>query len=916
VLRKRLRTIRMAAIAATCLGVLAWAVTESLATGPVTVASDSFNRTVSGGWGTAEVGGSWTLLDTPADWSVAPGIGSISVPAGAQQRAVLGSVSTQNVNLLAKIVLPRCTGSGANCDAFLLGRVSGGSSPTYYRVGVVQGQGSTILLRAQRSEGSFLSGDLNTGIPAANGAVVWLRVEFQGSSPTTIRARAWLDGTTEPTSWLLSTTDTTAAEQVAGAVGVRARNEDTAASHTFEYESFLATETVSSPVKPTVKTESASSVSANGATLHGLVNPNGFEVTECKLEYGTTNTYGSSVPCTPAPGAGTSSVAVAGAISGLKETTTYHFRVVAKNAGGTSEGADAEFTTTSSTPVKPTVKTEPASSVAANTATLNGLVNPNGFEVSECKLEYGTSTTYTNSATCTPPPGSGSANVAVSAAISGLAENTTYHFRVLAKNAGGTSEGADESFKTTSTPVKGDWPKYLHDLGSSGFTTENLITRANASALRSATGWPVQGSGRIVTQPVVANNLVYWGTWDGYEHATALPGSLASGWATDLGAATSSGCGSTNGVASTGAVASVTLAGQTSPRSVLFVGGGGTDAAGGGSAQLYALDALTGSVLWRTPLGPSPNNFMWSSPAVYTYTNSSGATVTSVYVGVASFGDCPLVQGRVVQVDATSGQVQHTFAVVPSGCTGGGVWGSPTIDQSDGSLYVATGNPGSCSSAQPYAEALVKLRASDLSVLGSWQIPGTEKTADGDFGAAPTLFSGTVSSGGALRSLVGVPNKNGVYYVFDRSQVSAGPVAKPHVAVAGDCPQCGKGSISPSAWDGTTLYVAGGNTTIKGTSYAGSLRAFDPNNLSTPLWEDGLDGPVLGAVTAAPGLAVVGEGHYTVVVDASNGNVLLRAPVNSISSSSPANFWGAPSIADGTLFEGDTHGYLYAYTGG
>src|SRR5438876_10052709 len=114
-LRIRLRTIGMAAVAAACFGALAWTVTASLATGPVTVASDSFNRTVSGGWGTAEVGGSWTVLDTAADWSVAPGIGSISVPAGAQQRAVLGSVSVQNVSLLAKIVLPRCTGSGANC---------------------------------------------------------------------------------------------------------------------------------------------------------------------------------------------------------------------------------------------------------------------------------------------------------------------------------------------------------------------------------------------------------------------------------------------------------------------------------------------------------------------------------------------------------------------------------------------------------------------------------------------------------------------------------------------------------------------------------------------------------------------------------------------------------------------------------
>src|SRR5207244_5741810 len=164
-----------------------------------------------------------------------------------------------------------------------------------------------------------------------------------------------------------------------------------------------------------------------------------------------------------------------------------------------------------------------------------------------------------------------------------------------------------------------------------------------------------------------------------------------------------------------------------------------------------------------------------------------------------------------------------------------------------------------------------KLRASELSVLGHWQIPAAEKTTDGDFGAAPTLFSGTVTPGGTVRSLVGIPNKNGIYYVFDRSQVSAGPVARLQVAVGGGGPLSGSGSISPSAWDGTTLYVAGGNTNINGTSYAGGVRAFNPNNLSTPLWQHGLaDGPVLAAVTAAPGLVVVGEGHYTVVVDGSN----------------------------------------------
>src|SRR5437588_399954 len=102
----------------------------------------------------------------------------------------------------------------------------------------------------------------------------------------------------------------------------------------------------------------------------------------------------------------------------------------------------------------PTVKTEPASSVATTSATLNAQVNPNGSEVTECKLEYGTSTTYSSSAACTPAPGSGTGNVAVSAAVSGLTENTTYHFRVVAKNAGGTSEGADETLKTKVTPVK------------------------------------------------------------------------------------------------------------------------------------------------------------------------------------------------------------------------------------------------------------------------------------------------------------------------------------------------------------------------------------------------------------------------------------------------------------------------------
>jgi hypothetical protein len=210
--------------------------------GNALVAADSFNRTVSGGWGAADVGGPWTLIDTPGSWSVAPGAGSVGVAATAQARAVLGGVAVQNVDLLAEIVLPLCTGSGSNCDGYVVGRYTGGSSPSYYRVGAVQGQGrSTVYLRGQRSDGSNLAGDLNTGIPAAGGVMLWVRVQFQGVSPTTIRARIWPAGAAEPSTWLLNTTDSTSAQQTAGAVGVRARNEDTAAARTFKFESYQAT---------------------------------------------------------------------------------------------------------------------------------------------------------------------------------------------------------------------------------------------------------------------------------------------------------------------------------------------------------------------------------------------------------------------------------------------------------------------------------------------------------------------------------------------------------------------------------------------------------------------------------------------------------------------------------------------------
>ena len=203
------------------------------------------------------------------------------------------------------------------------------------------------------------------------------------------------------------------------------------------------------PNAPTVTTGTASAVTQTSAKLGGSVNPNGGEVSECKLEYGTSTSYGSSTTCNPAPGSGSSPVAVSAAVTGLAANTTYHFRITATNAGGTSKGNDQTFTTL---PNPPTVTTGTASAVTQTSAKLGASVNPNGAEVSECKLEYGTSTSYSSSTTCNPAPGSGSSPVAVSAAITGLAANTTYHFRITATNTGGTSYGSDQTFKTLPNP--------------------------------------------------------------------------------------------------------------------------------------------------------------------------------------------------------------------------------------------------------------------------------------------------------------------------------------------------------------------------------------------------------------------------------------------------------------------------------
>ena len=455
-----------------------------------------------------------------------------------------------------------------------------------------------------------------------------------------------------------------------------------------------------------------------------------------------------------------------------------------------------------------------------------------------------------------------------------------------------------------------DWPEYEHDITGSGYTTDTGISVLNASTLASRAGWPSRSaSGAMITaQPIESGGYLYWGSWDGVEHGTPVNGG-AGGWATSMGTLTyppTSACAKSgvHGVGDAGVVANVTTKGNTGP--VLFVAGGGNDFVGGGWSSMYALDALTGSVLWKTQIAPSPDVYLWSSPL---YFQSPGQTDPSIYEGVADVGEpCPLVRGAVVQLDALTGAIQNTFYTVPSGCTGATVWGSLTIDAAAHAVYAVTGNRGACKVNEPYSYAIVKLDASTLSVLDTWHLPKSEQvTTDDDFGSVPILFQGTVS--GQSEPLVGAPNKNGIFYIWNRNDLAAGPVYR--LAVANH----NVGDIAPAAFDGTVLYIGTPATTVNGVRESGSVQAYNVSNLPNQLWETNLTAPVLASATAAPGIVVVNAGHKTVIIDASTGAVLKTLQA-ALVSGTRGSFWGAAIIAGGVLYEGDTQGFVYAYSPG
>ena len=212
-----------------------------------------------------------------------------------------------------------------------------------------------------------------------------------------------------------------------------------ASGSTASGQTAAATSAAEGPAAPTVVTGQASAVTMTTARLVGNVNPAGSDTTY-RFEYGLSTSLGLKT-ATVGAGSGTGSVSVSAEVTGLAPGKTYFFRVVASNDAGTVNGAEEQLTTAA--PTEPVVATGPASDVTTTTATLTGSVNPAGSDTTY-RFEYGLSASL-GLRTGSMKAGSGESSVSVELEATGLKPGKTYFFRLVATNAGGTVNGAEET---------------------------------------------------------------------------------------------------------------------------------------------------------------------------------------------------------------------------------------------------------------------------------------------------------------------------------------------------------------------------------------------------------------------------------------------------------------------------------------
>ena len=133
----------------------------------------------------------------------------------------------------------------------------------------------------------------------------------------------------------------------------------------------------------------------------------------------------------------------------LSPYTLYYWKIVSKDTFGLESKGPLWHFVTGAKVTAPTVANCTDLSVSSTSATLCGKVNPNGASTT-IVFEWGTTTSYGNTANASQNPITGTTPQTASASVSGLTTGTPYHFRVKATNSAGVTFGDDKTFTPTS----------------------------------------------------------------------------------------------------------------------------------------------------------------------------------------------------------------------------------------------------------------------------------------------------------------------------------------------------------------------------------------------------------------------------------------------------------------------------------
>ncbi|QEE62511.1 PKD domain-containing protein [Salinibacterium sp. dk2585] len=211
---------------------------------PVGIAADSFTRTSSSGWGTADLGGEWSTVGAASRYTVSGSAGLMTVAAGQTLRASLPGATSDDVDLRLRFSTDKAlTGGGEYLSA--IGRQVGSLD---YRARVRLLASGDVLLQLTQG-GTTLQSLTVPGLTHTADAAYNLRLQVTGTSPTTIQAKLWPASAAEPAAWQTSVTSSTAGLQTAGNIALESFVSGSATNGpiTTRFDDLLVTPTTAPP---------------------------------------------------------------------------------------------------------------------------------------------------------------------------------------------------------------------------------------------------------------------------------------------------------------------------------------------------------------------------------------------------------------------------------------------------------------------------------------------------------------------------------------------------------------------------------------------------------------------------------------------------------------------------------------------